>query len=190
MTFSIMQTLGTQAADFSLPNIDGTTVSLSDFTGTPLLVAFICNHCPYVIHIAGKLGEQTAGYKQRGLSTVLINANDPSNHGEDAPEHMPAFTHAHNIQVPYLYDSLQTAAQAYHAVCTPDFFLFDNTHTLVYRGRFDSSTPGNNEPVTGKELDAAVQAVLCGGTIPAKQHPSIGCSIKWKPGNQPAINPL
>jgi peroxiredoxin len=189
-TPSTMRTLGSPAPDFSLPDTRGNTVSLSDFRGKPLLVAFICNHCPFVRHIGSKLGEVTADLAGRGMGVVLINANDVANHPEDAPAKMPAFMKEFGISVPYLVDESQETARAYEAACTPDFFLFDDRHRLVYRGQFDDARPGNNSTVTGADLSAAADAVLTGRTVPADQKPSMGCNIKWKPGNEPAFKTM
>lgn len=186
-TSSRMKELGTAAPDFSLPDSTGRTVSKSDFAGNPLLVAFICNHCPFVRHIGSKLGELTADYAKKGVGVVLISANDIEAHPEDAPAEMPAFIREFGIAVPYLYDESQEVAKAYEAACTPDFFLFDSEHSLVYRGQFDGARPGNNEPVTGADLSAAVDAVLQGHPPLTDQKPSMGCNIKWKAGNEPAF---
>lgn len=187
-TPSKMIELGSPAPEFALPTAEGTTVSSDDYIGTPLLVAFICNHCPFVKHIAGSLGELTATYAQKGIATVLINSNDSMSHPEDAPEKMPAFKERYGIQVPYLIDESQDVARAYQATCTPDFFLFDSDHSLVYRGQFDDSRPGNDQPVTGADLSSAVDALLQGKPPLTDQKPSMGCSIKWRPGNEPAFS--
>ena len=186
-TQSTMRDLGTPASDFSLPSTDGTTVSRSDFAGKPLLIGFICNHCPFVKHIAGKLGELASTYANKGVAVVLISSNDISSHPEDAPDNMPAFLEQYGIAAPYLYDESQEVAKAYGAACTPDFFLFDGDHTLFYRGQFDAARPGNDEPVTGEDLSGAVDAVLKGSDPVEPQKPSMGCNIKWKPGNEPAF---
>ncbi len=189
-TPSTMRKLGAPAPDFSLPDTRGNTVSLSDFEGKPLLVSFICNHCPFVRHIGSKLGEVTAYLSRRGTGVVLVNANDVSSHPEDAPEKMPVFMKEFGISVPYLFDESQETAKAYEAACTPDFFLFDNRHRLVYRGQFDDARPGNDKPITGADLIAAAEALLAGKAVPAEQKPSIGCNVKWKPGNEPAFTTL
>ncbi|MCG8479054.1 MAG: thioredoxin family protein [Spirochaetales bacterium] len=186
-TQSTMRDLGTPAPDFSLPSPDGTTVSRNDFAGKPLLIGFICNHCPFVKHIAGKLGELTSAYTKKGVAVVLISSNDISSHPEDAPDNMPAFLDQYGIAAPYLYDETQEVAKAYEAACTPDFFLFDGDHKLFYRGQFDAARPGNDEPVTGEDLSRAVDAVLERGKPIEPQKPSMGCNIKWKPGNEPAF---
>jgi peroxiredoxin len=182
-----MKELGTPAPDFSLPDSTGKTIAKSDFAGKPLLVVFICNHCPFVRHIGNALGELTADYAKKGIGVVLISSNDIEAHPEDAPAEMPAFLREFGIAVPYLYDESQEVAKSYEAACTPDFFLFDSEHTLVYRGQFDSARPGNDEPVTGADLSAAVDAVLQGQPPLTDQKPSMGCNIKWKPGNEPAF---
>lgn len=187
VTPSTMQTLGTSAPDFSLPATDGRTVSRSDFAGTPLLVAFICNHCPYVKHIGSKLGELTQQWIDQGLAVVLINSNNTETHPQDAPELMPDFLEAYGISAPYLFDQSQAVAKAYAAACTPDFFLYDAGHRLAYRGQFDDSRPNQDTPVTGVDLNAAVQAVLRNKPVPETQKPSAGCNIKWKPGNEPGF---
>jgi peroxiredoxin len=191
-----MKELGSPAPDFSLlepregaPGGER-TVSLTDYAGKPLLVAFICNHCPYVIHIGHKLGELTRSWADSGLGIVLINANDTGTHPDDAPEKMPAFARSHGITAPYLFDASQAVAKAYHAACTPDFFLYDAGHKLVYRGQFDSARPRNEEPVTGADLAAAVEALLAGDPVPVEQRPSAGCNIKWKRGNEPPFYTL
>lgn len=187
---SQMVELGTAAPPFSLPDIAGTTVSRDDFAGAPLLVAFICNHCPFVLHIADHFAARAADYQARGLAVVAINANDPEQSADDAPDQMPAFARDHNFAFPYLYDATQEVAKAYSAACTPDLFLYDSDHRLVYRGQYDSSRPNRDTPVTGSDLDAAVDALLRGAAVPADQAPSVGCSIKWKPGNAPALTAL
>lgn len=184
-TLSTMRELGTPAPDFSLPSTDGNTVSRSDFAGRPLLVGFICNHCPFVKHIAGKLGELAKTYAEKGVALVLISSNDIASHPEDAPDNMPAFLTQYGIDAPYLYDESQEVAKAYEAACTPDFFLFDADHALFYRGQFDDSRPGNEIPVTGADLTHAVDAVSGNGERIEAQKPSMGCNIKWRPGNEP-----
>lgn len=186
-TPSRMADLGTTAPDFSLPDTAGAVVSRDDFVGKPLLVGFICNHCPFVRLIAGQLGTLTASYRDKGVGVVLINANDAESHPEDAPERMPAFMNEFGITVPYLYDESQQVAAAYGAACTPDLFLYDAEHRLVYRGQFDDARPSRDTPVTGADLSAAVDAVLQGKPPLTDQKPSIGCNIKWRPGNEPAL---
>ena len=186
-TPSTMLELGTVAPDFSLPEpATGRTVSLSDFAASPaLLVVFMCNHCPYVKHIADALAELAQTYQPRGLAAIGINSNDAENYPDDGPEKMAAEAKRRGYVFPYLYDESQTVARAYKAACTPDFFLFDTDRKLVYRGQFDASRPGNDLPVTGEDLAAAVEALLSGGPVPEDQKPSLGCNIKWRPGNEP-----
>lgn len=188
-TPSTMLALGTPAPDFSLaePKTGG-TVSLNDFQDRPLLVVFMCNHCPYVKHLASALAAFARDYHQRGLAVVAINSNDVANYPDDSPEKMVEEANAQGYAFPYLYDATQAVAQAYRAACTPDFFLFDAGHRLVYRGQFDSSRPGNDQPVTGADMRAAAEALLAGAPISPDQRPSLGCNIKWKPGNEPAYS--
>jgi peroxiredoxin len=186
-TVSTMLELGVQAPDFQLPEpATGRTVSLEDFKDAPaLLVIFMCNHCPYVKHIRGALADFAREYQPKGLAVVGINANDVQHYPDDSPEKMVEEVEAQDYGFPYLYDETQAVAKAYKAACTPDFFLFDKSCKLVYRGQFDDSRPGNNLPVTGKDLRSAVDAVLNGQAVPSEQQPSMGCNIKWKPGNEP-----
>jgi len=185
-TPSTMLELDTPAPGFSLPSpVSGKTVSLADFAGKPLLVVFACNHCPYVLHILREFVDFAEEYGRKGLGIVMINANDVANYPDDSPEKMIEIAREYGFDFPYLYDESQQTAQAYQAACTPDFFLFDDRHRLYYRGQFDSSRPGNDEPVTGADLRAAADAVLAGQPAPEPQIPSLGCNIKWKPGNEP-----
>ena len=185
-TPSTMLPLGTEALDFSLVNVDGRTVALSDFEDAPaLLVIFMCNHCPFVKHIADALAQFAVEYLPKGLAIVGINSNDAANYPADSPEQMVREAEERGYQFPYLYDETQEVAKAYRAACTPDFFLFDRDHRLVYRGQFDDSRPDSGIPVSGADLRAAVDAVLAGKRPPAQQRPSIGCNIKWRPGNEP-----
>lgn len=185
-TASTMLPLGTQAPDFSLINVDGRTVSLSDFEGAPaLLVVFMCNHCPYVIHIADQFAQFAFEYQQKGVAIVGISANDVSNYPQDSPEQMVHEAEKRGYCFPYLFDETQEVAKAYRAACTPDFFLFDQDQKLVYRGQFDSSRPGSDTPVTGKDLRAALDLVLAKKALPDEQTPSLGCNIKWREGNEP-----
>lgn len=185
-TLSTMLELGTQAPDFKLPNVDGKIVSRDMAKGTKgMLIAFICNHCPYVKHIAVPFSTAANGYKSRGLTVIAISSNDVANYPDDSPEKMQKFASETGFRFPYLYDEDQTVAKAYRAACTPDFFLFDANLKLVYRGQFDDSRPGNDKPVTGRDLTAAVDALLAGKSIPSEQIPSMGCNIKWKDGNAP-----
>ena len=186
-TPSTMLELGTPAPTFKLPEpLTGNTVAIDDFAASPaLLVAFICNHCPYVIHIRDGFVRFAKEYADKGLQVVAISANDVANYPDDSPEKMAALAREADFPFPYLYDETQAVAKAYQAACTPDFFLFDRDRQLVYRGQFDASRPKNDEPVDGKDMRAAVDALLAGQPIPADQIPSRGCNIKWKPGNEP-----
>jgi peroxiredoxin len=179
MTASTMLPLGTKAPEFSLPNVDGNTVSLTDFSGKGLLVIFMCNHCPFVIHLREALAAFGAEYQEKGLGIVGISANDVATHPDDSPEKMVEEAKAAGYTFPYLYDESQAVAKAYRAACTPDFFLFDGNCELAYRGQFDDSRPGNEKPVTGADLRAACDAVITGETVSTDQTPSIGCNIKW-----------
>lgn len=182
---SKMVELGSTAPDFVLTDPEGGAWALGKAAGHgPFLVAFICNHCPYVVHIADAFAAFADEYKNKGLSVVAINANDVNAYPEDAPAKMAAFARAHHFTFPYLLDESQETAKAYGAACTPDFFLFDADKRLVYRGQFDDSRPGRGAP-TGADLRAAADAVLAGRKPSAEQKPSVGCSIKWKPGNEP-----
>ena len=186
LTASTMLPLGTPAPDFRLPDPEGRTVSLDDFQqASALLVAFICNHCPYVQHIRRGLAAFAREYQAKGLAIVGINSNDAGEYPEDGPQKMVDEVKAAGYVFPYLYDEAQAVAKAYRAACTPDLFLFDRSRALVYRGQFDDSRPGNGIPVTGKDLRAAADAALAGRPIPAAQKPSMGCNIKWKAGNEP-----
>lgn len=188
LTPSTMLPLGTPAPDFALTDtVSGKVISLADFQAQQaLLVAFICNHCPYVKHIADGFAAFAREYQGRGLGVVAISANDPEHRREDGPEFMAEEARQRGYTFPYLFDPEQTVARAYRAACTPDFFLFDAGRRLVYRGQFDDSRPGNDRPITGQDMRAAVDAVLANTAVPAEQVPSIGCNIKWKPGNEPA----
>lgn len=179
-TASTMLPLGTKAPDFSLPNVDGSQVSLGDFADRKgLLVVFMCNHCPFVIHLREHLAAFANEYQAKGLGVVGISSNDVSTHPDDSPEKMKAEAASAGYTFPYLYDGTQCVAKAYRAACTPDFFLFDGDMALAYRGQFDDSRPGNGNSVTGADLRAACDAVLAGQEVPAEQKPSIGCNIKW-----------
>lgn len=179
-TASTMLPLGTKAPDFSLPNIDGRQVSLSDFAGKKgLLVIFMCNHCPFVKHLRSELAEFAKEYQAKDLGIVGISSNDVSGYPEDSPEKMKEEAADAGYTFPYLYDETQAVAKAYRAACTPDFFLFDGDFSLVYRGQFDDSRPGNGKPVTGADLRRACDCVLSGQPVPVEQTPAIGCNIKW-----------
>jgi len=186
LTPSIMLELGTKAPEFRLPDTEGKTVSLDDFKGAPaLLVIFLCNHCPYVRHVRHELAKLGREYQGMGVAVVGISSNDVATHPEDGPEKMRQEKDEVGYTFPYLYDESQEVAKAYQAACTPDFFLFDGDRNLVYRGQLDDSRPGNPIPVTGKDLRAALDAVLAGEPVAGKQRPSMGCNIKWKPGQEP-----
>jgi peroxiredoxin len=186
-TPSTMLALGTPAPDFSLPDpATGGVVSLGDFVGAPaLLVMVLSNHCPFVKHIADELGVFGREYQERGLAMVAINANNVDLYPADHPDRMVEEVALRGYPFPYLFDESQEVAKAYEAACTPDFFLFDADRRLVYRGQFDSSRPSLPDPVTGSDLRAACDAVLAGEAPTESQLPSIGCNIKWKPGNAP-----
>ena len=186
VTASTMIALGTSAPDFSLPGAEGSVVSLSDFDkSSALLIIFMCNHCPFVKHVQENLVELIEGYQARGVAVVGINSNDVANYPDDSPEMMAKLAKESGFTFPYLYDETQEVAKAYSAACTPDFFLFDGNRSLVYRGQMDDSRPGNGMSVTGADLTAAIEAVLSGEPVAAEQKPSMGCNIKWKPGNEP-----
>jgi peroxiredoxin len=185
-TASTMLTLGTTAPPFALPDLDGKTVTLDDFADAKaLLVVFMCNHCPYVKHVAAGLAQLAKEYQARGVAVVGINSNDVESYPDDAPAKMAEEAKVRGYTFPYLYDATQEVAKAYRAACTPDFYLFDQDRKLVYRGQMDGSRPGSDVPVTGEDLRAALDAVLAGRTVPAEQKPSLGCNIKWKPGGEP-----
>jgi len=176
-----MPELGLPAPDFDLPDTHGKQVSLSDLGDEPgLLVAFWCNHCPFVKHINEEFASFAAEYQARGLAIVAISANDVATHPGDSPDKMRDMAEQSGYVFPYLYDESQQIARACDAACTPDFFLYNADRRLVYRGRFDASTPGNDVPVSGEELRDAVDALLAGQPIAREQNPSIGCNIKWR----------
>ena len=185
-TPSTMLPLGTAAPDFELVNVDGQSVQLADFRGAPaLLVMFVCNHCPYVKHVADELARLGNAYQAQGVGVVAISSNDVATHPADSPEQMVAEAEERGYAFPYLYDETQEVAQAYRAACTPDFFLFDQDQRLVYRGQLDSSRPDSGIPVTGEDLRAAIDAVLAGESVTQDQKPSLGCNIKWQEGREP-----
>lgn len=179
--------LGTVAPEFDLPDANGTVHSLEKLAaGAPAtLVAFICNHCPYVHHIRAAFARRCADWQQRGVAVVAVNSNDAVAYPRDSPMNMRVEVAEHGYTFPYLVDASQDVAKAYGAACTPDLYLFDGERRLVYRGQFDSTRPNSGSPATGDDLAAAVDAVLAGSPVPADQRPSVGCSIKWKPGNEP-----
>lgn len=182
-----MLALGTAAPAFALSDpCSGKTVRLADFAGRPaLVVMFICNHCPFVQHVRAGLAAFGRDAADQGAAVVAIASNSLSTHPQDGPERMPAEALAAGYTFPYLFDPDQSVAKAYRAACTPDFFLFDAQQRLAYRGQFDDSRPGNGKPVTGASLRAALTAVLAGTAVPEPQLPSLGCNIKWTPGNEP-----
>jgi peroxiredoxin len=186
-TASTMLPLGTPALAFSLPDVStGQTTSLDTFAGVPaLLVMFICRHCPYVKHVQGELARLGRDYGARGVALVGISANDAGAHPEDSPASLKAMVAEQGFAFPVCHDESQDTAKAYAAACTPDFFLFDAARRLVYRGQLDASRPGGATP-TGADLRAAMDAVLDGRSVESEQTPSLGCNIKWKPGNEPA----
>lgn len=186
-TASTMLPLGTPAPYFSLPNVDGKMISLDDFKSSKgVVVIFMCNHCPFVKHLRSGLAQFAKDYQAKGVAVVGISSNDVASHPDDSPSKMVEEHRAAGYTFPYLYDASQDVAKAYKAACTPDFFVFDHNHTLVYRGQFDSSRPSNGKPVTGSDLRNAVDHMLAGHGPLEEQRPSIGCNIKWISGKEPA----
>jgi peroxiredoxin len=186
LTPSTMLPLGTNAPDFQLPDTGGKIISLADFKDkAALLVIFLCNHCPYVIHIRAGLAQLARDYAPRGVGIVGISSNDVKNYPADSPAKMKEEVRTAGYIFPYLYDETQAIAKAYRAACTPDIFLFDKSQKLVYRGQFDASRPKSGIPVTGNDLRAALDAVLGGKPVSDNQMPSMGCNIKWQAGNEP-----
>ncbi|GDY12563.1 thioredoxin family protein [Planctomycetota bacterium] len=191
ITPSTMLPLGTVAPEFALPDtVSGKVITRSSFDGTPLLVLFICNHCPFVKHLRGHFGPFFRDAMKRGLAVVAISANDVAEYPEDAPALMTREAAAAGWPFPYLYDESQAVARAYRAACTPDFFLFGKDHRLAYRGRYDATRPARagqaGSAPTGSDLGSAIADVLAGRPVAIEQKPSMGCNIKWKPGNEPA----
>ena len=186
-TPSTMLNLGTQAPDFALPdtNNDNQIVKNSDYNDKPLLVVFSCNHCPYVIHILQSLTEFSNQAVLQNVGVIMISSNDVSRYDADNPQNMTKLATDYGFKFPYLYDEDQSVALAYKAACTPDIFLFNSKHHLVYRGQYDSSRPGNQLPVTGQDLKNALECVLSNKAVDDKQIPSVGCGIKWKVGSEP-----
>jgi peroxiredoxin len=181
-----MLPLGTEAPDFSLVDaVTGKTVSLSELGGKAYLIMFICNHCPFVIHVRDEITRITGEYGDRGVTVVGINSNSVETHPQDGPDKMKELAEEVGWAFPFLFDPSQQVAKAYRAACTPDFFLFDGDRKLVYRGQLDDSRPSTDIPVTGKDLRTALDRLLAGEPIPADQKPSMGCNIKWAPGNEP-----
>jgi peroxiredoxin len=196
LTQSTMMALGSKAPDFSLPATDGSIVSLADFSNAKaLVILFICNHCPYVIHIAPTLAKLAKEYQEKGVAFVAINSNDTDAYPADSFANMKLEKEKRGYPFPYLFDETQTVAQSYGAACTPDIYVFDDEQSLVYRGEFDGTRPnrissGNYDssvnPASGASLRKALDLLLAGEKIPEDQYPSMGCNIKWKPGNEPA----
>ena len=182
---TMMMPLGAKAPAFELADPSGRRFSLASFDGSALLVAFICSHCPFVKHVRAGFAALAAEYQKRGVAVVAIASNDAKAYPEDGPEGMAAEAKEVGYTFPYLFDETQEVAKAYGAACTPDFFLFDRERRLFYRGQLDGSRPGNGVPVTGEDLRRALDAVLDGRPAPEVQRPSLGCNIKWKPGNEP-----
>ena len=190
-TASTMLALGTIAPDFSLPDVvSGRTISLASFQDKQaLLVMFICHHCPFVKHVAAELAQLGRDYAPKGVGIVAISSNDPAVSADDSPEGLQRMAAEWGFNFPVCYDETQAVAKSYAAACTPDFYLFDQDRKLVYRGQLDDSRPSNGKPVTGADLRAAIDAVLAGRPVSQDQRPSLGCNIKWRPGNEPAYYP-
>lgn len=185
-TPSTMLELGTKAPDFSLIEpLSGKLVSLSDFADKPLLIMFTCNHCPFVINLRESFTEFVKDFEQKGLAVVAINANDVERFPDDSPEKMIEEVKEYGLTYPYLFDETQAVAKSYQAACTPDFFLFDASHHLYYRGQYDDSRPGNGIKASGADMRFAVESLLNKLPAPTEQKASLGCGIKWKPGNEP-----
>ncbi len=184
---STMLELGTSAPDFTLPIVTGGILNFNKYTNKSkgTVVAFICNHCPYVKHINPKLVELANTYIQKGIGFIAISSNDVEKYPDDSPERMIELVKKEGYPFPYLFDESQEVAKDYKAACTPDFFLFDKKNKLVYRGQFDESRPGNGKEVTGADLKSAIDTLIEGKDPVENQIPSIGCNIKWKPGNEP-----
>ena len=186
LTPSTMLELGTTAPAFRLPDLDGRTVEPSDFANAPaLLVMFICPHCPYVKHVRAELARVGREYQERGVGIVAIMSNDVGQYPQDGPDGMQAEKQDAGYVFPYLFDETQEVAKAYRAACTPDLYVFDGARRLVYRGQLDDSRPGNGVEVSGRDLRAALEAVLADRPVDTEQRASVGCNIKWKPGNEP-----
>lgn len=187
-TPTVQLELGYQAPDFSLPNaVTGLNTSFDDVAGKyGTVVMFICNHCPFVVHVMDELVRIGTDYKNRGIGFVAISSNDVANYPDDSPELMKKLAEEKNLPFPYLYDETQEVAKAYAAACTPDFSVFDSSGSCVYRGQLDDSRPGNDQPVNGKDLRQVLDNLIAGNAISADQKPSIGCNIKWKAGNEPS----
>ena len=187
LTPSTMLPLGSKAPDFSLPDTSGNIVSLEGHAAAPAyLVMFLCNHCPFVKHVRSELAALSREYMAKGVAVIGISSNDAVAYPDDGPEKMAAEARDAGYAFPYLFDETQEVAKAYEAACTPDFYVFDASKSLVYRGRLDGSRPGNSIPVTGEDLRKALDATLAQQAVNSDQLPSMGCNIKWKPGNAPA----
>jgi peroxiredoxin len=183
---STMLPLGTPLPDFALTELGGLTVRSTDLGEAPaVLVAFLCVHCPYVKHVEREFARLAADYQRRGVAVIAVSANDVAAYPDDSPDGMREQQARLGFTFPYLYDEAQAVALTFRAACTPDFYVFDRARRLVYRGQMDDSRPGKDVPVTGRDLRAALDAVLEGRAVSAEQKPSMGCNIKWKPGNQP-----
>lgn len=186
-TLSTMLELGTKAPDFKLPDTSNKIIALQDLhVENGLLVMFICNHCPYVIHVNDELKKLTDEYMEKGIAVVAINSNDVNNYPDDSPDKMKLEKEKNGFQFHYLFDESQEIAKAYKAACTPDFFLFNKELNLVYRGQLDDSRPGSGKPVTGYDLRTALENLLANQKVSEIQIPSMGCNIKWKSGNEPS----
>ena len=187
MVSSTMLELGTPAPAFSLPDVvSGETITLDTFAGkSALVVMFICQHCPFVKHVQDEIARLGQDYVPKNVGILAISSNSVQTHPQDGPENLKAMAETLNFNFPYCFDETQEVAKAYTAACTPDFFVFDGDRKLVYRGQLDDSRPGNDTPVTGKDLRAAIDTVLAGQSVSPEQKPSIGCNIKWTPGNEP-----
>ena len=189
-TPSTMLALGTAAPEFSLIEpATGRHRSLAEFDAPATVIMFICNHCPFVIHVRDEITRLAREYAPRGVAFIAINSNSQESHPQDGPRHMATMARDLGWTFPFLFDETQEVAKAYHAACTPDFYVFDRGKRLAYRGQLDDSRPSTDVPVTGRDLRAAIDAVLAGNPTPAPQRPSIGCNIKWKPGNEPDYFP-
>jgi peroxiredoxin len=188
LTPSTMLPLGTRAPEFNLPDVvSGKPISLASFSGKKgLLVMFICRHCPYVQHMKEELTRLGKDYQKKDVGIVAISSNDADNYPDDAPESLKQFAKSEGFLFPFAYDATQDIAKAYTAACTPDLFLFNKERQLVYRGQLDDSRPGSGKPVTGRDLRAALDAVLADRPVSSEQRPATGCNIKWKPGKAPA----
>lgn len=184
---SVMLPLGTNAPPFALRDVvSGQIYKLDSFAGkSSLLVMFLCRHCPYVVHVQDEIAKLGRDYAESGLGIIGISSNDPGHYPDDAPERLKEMAQRLGFRFPFCFDETQEVAKAYKAACTPDFYLFDKERRLVYRGQLDDSRPGTSKPVTGRDLRAAIDAVLADKPVPSNQKASIGCSIKWKPGHAP-----